>query len=57
MTNKPAVTLRVGDWSVNRLTGELARAGGGLVLDRVRLVSRAPRVGVDVEASGLGSAP
>jgi len=42
---------------VMRLTGELARAGGGLVLDRVRLVSRSPRVGLDVEASGLGSAP
>jgi len=41
---------------VVRLTGELARAGRGLVLDRVRLVSRPPRVGLDVEASGLGSA-
>jgi len=27
MTNKPAATLRVGDWTVNRLTGELARDG------------------------------
>ena len=42
---------------VVRLTGELARAGNGLVLDRVRLFSRAPRVGLDVEASGLGGAP
>jgi len=42
---------------VVRLTGELARAGNGLVLDRVRLVSRSPRVGLDVEASGLGSVP
>jgi hypothetical protein len=42
---------------VVRLTGELARPGSGLVLDRVRLVSRPPRVGVDVSASGLGVGP
>jgi hypothetical protein len=42
---------------VVRLTGELARAGGGLVLERVRLVSRSPRVAVDVEAAGLGNIP
>ncbi|HEY2941536.1 MAG TPA: hypothetical protein VGN09_03790 [Vicinamibacteria bacterium] len=42
---------------VMRLTGELARAGSGLVLDRVRLDSRASRVGLDLEASGLGSVP
>jgi len=42
---------------VLRLTAELARPGSGLVLERVRLVSRPPRVGVDVEASGLGAAP
>jgi len=42
---------------VMRLTGELARAGSGLVLDRVRLGSRSSRVGLEVEASGLGSAP
>jgi hypothetical protein len=40
-----------------RLMGELARSGSGLVLDRVRLVSRPPRVALDMEAAGLGSAP
>jgi hypothetical protein len=39
------------------LTGELSRAGRGLVLDRVRLSARSSRVGLDVEASGLGSIP
>jgi len=33
MTNNPAATLRVGDWSVNRLTGELARDGACLRLE------------------------
>ncbi|MTW09794.1 transcriptional regulator [Pseudoduganella eburnea] len=33
MTNSPAATLRVGDWSVNRLTGELARDGACLRLE------------------------
>lgn len=42
---------------VVRLTGELARPGSGLVLDRVRLVSRPPRIGLDVDASGLGAGP
>jgi len=42
---------------VMRLTGELARAGRGLVLDRVRLNARSSRVGLDLEASGLGSVP
>ena len=42
---------------VMSLTGELARAGRGLVLDRVRLSARSSRVGLDVEASGLGSVP
>lgn len=42
---------------VVRLTGELARAGGGLVFERVRLASHAPRVGLDVQASGLAGAP
>lgn len=28
-----AATLRVGDWTVNRLTGELARAGAVLRLE------------------------
>jgi len=40
-----------------RLTGELAQAGRGLVLDRVRLDARSFRVGLDVEASGLGRVP
>jgi hypothetical protein len=40
-----------------RLTGELAQAGRGLVLDRVRLDGRSSRVGLDVEASGLGRVP
>lgn len=39
------------------LTGELSRAGRGLVLERVRLDARSSRVGLDVEASGLGSVP
>ena len=42
---------------VMSLTGELARAGRGLVLARVRLSARSSRVGLDVEASGLGSVP
>jgi hypothetical protein len=42
---------------VVRLTGELARPGSGLVLERVRLSARPPRVALDVEASGLGAAP
>lgn len=42
---------------VMRFTGELARPGRGLVLDRVRLVSRPPRVGLELGASGLGTAP
>jgi len=42
---------------VVRLTAELARAGSGLVFERVRLVSHAPRVGLDVEASGVAGAP
>jgi hypothetical protein len=42
---------------VMSLTGELSRAGRGLVLDRVRLSARSSRVGLDVEASGLGSIP
>lgn len=33
MTNSQAATLRVGDWSVNRLTGELARDGACLRLE------------------------
>jgi len=42
---------------VMSLTGELSRAGRGLVLERVRLDARSSRVGLDVEASGLGSVP
>jgi hypothetical protein len=42
---------------VVRLMAELTRPGSGLVLDRVRLVSRPPRVALDVDASGLGAAP
>ena len=42
---------------VMSLTGELSRAGRGLVLDRVRLNARSSRVGLDVEALGLGSIP
>jgi transcriptional activator of cad operon len=33
MTNSPAATLRVGDWHVNRLTGELAREGAVVRLE------------------------
>lgn len=33
MTNSPAATLRVGDWNVNRLTGELARDGACMRLE------------------------
>jgi hypothetical protein len=44
--------------NVLRLTGELCRPGNGLVLDRVRLAARgAPRVALDVQASGLGATP
>jgi len=42
---------------VVRLTSDLARAGQGLVFDRVRLVSRPPRVALDVDAAGLGAGP
>ena len=42
---------------VMSLTGELSRAGRGLVLDRVRMSARSSRVGLDVQASGLGSIP
>ena len=42
---------------VMSLTGELSRAGRGLVLERVRLDARSSRVGLYVEASGLGSVP
>ena len=42
---------------VVRLAAELARPGQGLVFDRVRLVSRPPRVGLDLDAAGLGRAP
>ena len=38
MTNKPAATLRVGDWTVNRLTGELARDGVCLRLEERTLL-------------------
>ena len=31
MTNSPAATLQVGDWRLNRLSGELARAGAATV--------------------------
>ncbi|WP_028103143.1 winged helix-turn-helix domain-containing protein [Pseudoduganella violaceinigra] len=33
MSNSPSATLRVGDWRVNRLTGELARDGACLRLE------------------------
>ncbi len=36
--NDPAATLRVGDWSVNRLTGELARDGVCLRLEERALL-------------------
>ncbi|PYQ20319.1 MAG: hypothetical protein DMF81_18990 [Acidobacteria bacterium] len=41
---------------VIQLAGELARPGSGLVLDRVRVTSRPPRVALDVDAAGLGMA-
>lgn len=40
MTNSPAATLRVGDWTVNRISGELAREGAA----SVRLEERALRL-------------
>src|SRR5207247_3403034 len=39
------------------LARELSRAGRGLVLGRVRLEARSSRVGLDLDASGLGSVP
>src|SRR5439155_544823 len=42
---------------VMSLARELSRAGRGLVLGRVRLEARSSRVGLDLEASGLGSVP
>ena len=42
---------------VMSLARELSRAGRGLVLGRVRLEARSSRVGLDLEASGLGSPP
>jgi hypothetical protein len=42
---------------VVRLTADLARTGQGLVFDRVRLVARPPRVGLDLDAVGLGATP
>lgn len=38
MTNSPPATLRVGDWSLNRLTGELARDGVSLRLEERALL-------------------
>lgn len=38
MTNSPVATLRVGDWNVNRLTGEMARDGVCLRLEERSLL-------------------
>lgn len=56
MTNKPAAMLRVGDWTVNRLSGELVRDGACLRLEEraLRLLTfMADRAGEVLSADEL----